>query len=397
VPNSIPTVKLRRKHDQRVRDGHPWVFSNELDVDVAALPPGGTVDVLDGRGAFVGRGYCNPRSLIAVRLLTRVQGEDIDQASWFAGRLQAALQRRQALLPGRTSWRWVHGEGDDLPGLVIDKYEDVVVVQLGTLGMERRKELLADALRQVLPLRGAVLRSEGPARALEGLEEERALWFGEVPDQVDIDEYGVTFRVSLMVGQKTGHFFDQALNRQAAAAWCGGRTVLDVFANSGGWALAALKAGASSAVCVDRSALCGDIIRTNAALNGVEDRLEVVVGDAKPTLDRLRASGRRFGAVVLDPPAFAKSRKVVGAALRGYRELNAQGAALVEPGGLLFTSSCSWHVHEDRFLESAHAGIRDAGRRARLVRRGEQAPDHMVLPEVPETRYLKSLSFWIDT
>lgn len=392
---SIPTVKLRNKHDRRVRDGHPWVFANEIDGDVPSLPAGGAVDVVDVRGQLLGRGYSNPRSLITVRLLSR-RIEDVDSVGFYVDRLGRALARREAALPGRTSLRVCHGEADDLPGLVIDRYADVLVVQITTLGMEVRKDLLRDAIVEVFAPRAAVLRSEGPSRGLEGLEDERGPWIGEPPDDVDIDEGGVRFRVPVKDGQKTGHFYDQALNRAFAGERCGGRTVLDVYANGGGWGLYALVNGARSVVAVDRSAACCERIAVNAGLNGVADRIEARESDGRTALQALVTEGRRFGAVVLDPPAFAKTRKAAGAALRGYREINALGATLVEPGGWLFTSSCSWHVQEDRFTEAVVAGARDAGRRLRLVRRGEQAPDHPVLPEVPETRYLKSLAFLVE-
>lgn len=388
---SVPTVRMKPRHDRRVREGHPWVFSNELDTDVAALPPGGAVDVTDAAGRRLGRGYANPRSLISVRILSR-SGEDIDSPAFFADRLARAAARRATVLPGRRSLRLVHAEGDDLPGLVVDRYEDVLVVQLGTLGMEVRRDALAAAVREVLAPRAAVLRSEGPARRLEGLEDERGPWLGLAPDTVDIDELGVRFRVPVLAGQKTGHFFDQAYNRAFAGPLCRGRTVLDVYANAGGWALHALVNGARGATAVDRSDACAAQMRANAALNGVA--LEVVTGDAREVLRGL--AGRTYGAVVLDPPAFAKSRRTAGQALRGYRDLNALGAALVEPGGLLFTSSCSWHVDEGRFVEAVVAGLGRAGRRGRVVRRGEQGPDHPVLPEVPETRYLKSLAWILD-
>jgi 23S rRNA (cytosine1962-C5)-methyltransferase len=386
-------VRLRSKHDRRVREGHPWVFANELDTDVAKLPPGAAVDVLDARGTFLGRGYANPASLITVRLLARVP-VDIDGPELFVERLRAAVRRRERALPGRTSLRLVHGEGDDLPGLVVDRYGDVVVVQIGTLGMQVRKDAIADALRAVLGPVSAVLRSEGPARALEGLEDERGPWFGDAPPEVDIDENGVTFRVSTLEGQKTGHFYDQADNRAWAGARCRDLDVVDVFANGGGWGLHALRGGARSVVAVDRSAECVERIGVNAALNGV--RVTAVQDDGKGALQRLLAEKRRFGAVILDPPAFAKTRKAAGAALRGYEDLNALGLQLVEPGGWLFTSSCSWHVHEDRFVDAVASAARRVRRSIRVVRRGEQAPDHPVLPAVPETRYLKSLAILVE-
>ncbi|MEQ1501017.1 MAG: class I SAM-dependent rRNA methyltransferase [Myxococcota bacterium] len=389
----VPTVRLRNHRDARVKGGHPWVFSNEIADDVATLPAGGVVDVVDPKGAFVGRGTANPRSLIAVRLWSRSR-EDLDGPDWFAARLTAAVARRAAALPGRTAYRLVHGEADGVPGLVIDRYHDVVVVQIGALGVELRKDALHQALRDVLSPRAIVLRSEGPARGLEGLDDERRVWSGDLTGPVEIDENGVRFRVDVLDGQKTGHFFDQSENRRFMGERCAGATVLDVYANSGGWALYAMRGGARSATAVDRSAGCVDAIRANAGLNGVA--VEAVQDDGQAYLQRLVDAGARFDAVVLDPPAFAKNRKAAGAALRGYRKINALGAALVRPGGWLFTSSCSWHVDEERFVDAVASGARDAGKQLRIVRRGEQAPDHPVLPEVPETRYLKSLAALVE-
>ncbi len=389
---SPPAIRLRPKHDRRVRSGHPWVFSNEIDGDVKALPPGGAVDVLDASGRFVGRGTANPHSLIAVRILSR-RRDDIDHPAFWAWRLREAAALRRALFPDRTSLRLVHAEGDGLPGLVVDRHGDWLAVQLTTLGTETRRDLIADALREVFAPAGAVLRSEGRNRALEGLPDERAPWWGDPPEHVDIDEWGVRFRVPLLGGQKTGHFYDQACNRRFAAGLCRGRTVLDVYANGGAWALHALAAGAAGAVAVDKSADCVARMAINADLNGVGDRLEPVRAEGRRFLQEQRALSRQYGAVVLDPPAFAKTRKAAGSALRGYREINALGLSLVEDGGFFFTSSCSHHVLEDRFLDAIRAAAAEAGRRLRMVRRGEQAPDHPVDPAIPETRYLKSFAF----
>lgn len=389
-------IRLRPRHDHRVRRGHPWVFANEIDGDVSALPRGGAVDVTDAGGRFLGRGTANPASLIAVRLLTRDPADDVDAAAFYEKRLREALARRARTCPGRTSLRLVHGEGDDLPGLVVDRYADQVVAQLGTLGMELRKELLAGAIAAVLAPTGATLRSEGPARRLEGLEDERRRWFGEVPEAVRIDEGGVSFQVGLLSGQKTGHFHDQAGNRAALAALCRGADVLDVYANSGGFGLHALVGGARRCTFVDRSATCGADIAGNAERNGVADRIEVRVADARDAMVALRAEGRTFGVVSLDPPAFAKTRKAAGAALKGYLDTNALGLALVEPGGLLATSSCSWHVEEERFFAAVAEAAARARRRLSWVRRGEQGPDHVARPEIPETRYLKHAVFRVE-
>lgn len=389
---SIPQVRLRPHHERRVRDGHPWVFSNEIDGDVAKLPAGGAVDVVDAKGRFLGRGTSNPASLIAVRLLSR-RRDDIDHPAFWAQKLRDAQSLRAAVMPERRSGRMVHAEGDGLPGLVVDRHGDWLAVQLGTLGTQVRKETIGQALREVFAPAGAVLRSEGRNRQLEGLEDEVGVWWGEPPEHVDVDEWGVRFRVPLLDGQKTGHFYDQAWNRHFAAPLCKGRTVADVYANGGGWGLHALAGGARSVVAVDKSAACVAQMAVNAGLNGVADRFTAVGAEGKAWLQQQVARGGRFGAVMLDPPAFAKTRGAAGQALKGYREINALGASLVEPGGFLFTSSCSYHVQEDRFLDAVREGAREAGRHLRMIRRGEQGPDHPVDPAVPETRYLKSFAF----
>jgi 23S rRNA (cytosine1962-C5)-methyltransferase len=376
-----------------VRPGHPWIFANEiLDPPVAALPPGDAVEVADPKGRVVGRGYCNPHSLITIRLLTRGEA-DIDAVGFYRERLHAALALRERVLPGRRSMRLCAGEADGLPGLILDRYEDVVVAQITTLGMERRKEFLRRAVKDVIAPRGAYLRNDVGARALEGLPTENELWFGEVPDRVRFDENGIQLEANPREGQKTGFFFDQAENRRFAASRCTGATVLDVYAHVGAWALYALAAGATSATTIDASGPACRDIEANARLNGVADRLRVIESDAREAMERLLAAGERFDVVCIDPPAFAKSRKKAGIALAAYKTVNSLAAKLVKPGGLLFSSSCSHHVLPDRFEDAVVTGIRHAGRSAVLVRRGGQAPDHPILPGVPETEYLKHLAF----
>jgi 23S rRNA (cytosine1962-C5)-methyltransferase len=384
-------IRLRPRADRRIRAGHPWVFSNEIADDVAALPVGGTVDVVDAAGRFLGRGYCNPRSLIAVRLLAR-DAVDIDTPAFWTARIAAAAAHRARIYPGRESLRVVNAESDGLPGLIVDRYGPVLAVQLTAAGTDLRRDAIAEALRQALAPTGAVLRNEGRHRALEGLPDERAAWFGEVPERVEIDELGARMIVEPLGAQKTGHFFDQAENRRFAATLCAGRTVLDLYSYTGGFAVHALVAGAAMALAVDRSEAALARAVENARLNGAS--LETRVGDVA---DVLRALGdRTFDVVSVDPPAFAKSRKTAGNALRGYADVNAAALRRVTPGGLLFTSSCSHHVEEARFEQVIADVAADAGRRLRLIRRGEQAPDHPVVPGIPETRYLKHLAFRVD-
>jgi len=382
-------LHLHPRADRRVRAGHPWLFSNEIATDLRPFEPGCTVDVVDAHGRYVGRGYTNPRSLIAVRLLSRDRRDDVDLPGFYARRLAEALAYREAACPGRQALRLVHGEADGLPGLVVDRYGDLLAIQINTAGMERRREALREAIEEVLSPAGVVLRNDGRSRKLEGLPLVREAWFGEVPDRVEFEEHGVRFAVDPMGGQKTGHFFDQADNRRRAAALCPGQSVLDVYAYSGAWALHALVAGAERAVAVDSSEPACVAMKDNAELNGVSDRLAVVHDEGKRSLELLVGEGARFGVVILDPPAFAKTRKAASSALRGYRDVNSLALALVEPGGFLFTSTCSYHVKEDRFLEALRQAAVGAGRRVRIAYRGSQAADHPVLPGVPETRYLK--------
>lgn len=394
---ALPRLELRPKRDKRVRGGHPWIFSNELQPGFADLPPGEAVEVFDSKGAFVGRGLVSPNALIAVRLYSRGRKEDLDDVWFWGGRIQTALQYREARWPGRNALRLINAEGDFLPGLVIDRFGDQLVVQQTTVGTDRRSDLIREALEKVVKPAGAVLRNDGRVRELEGLERHSGVWFGEVPDEVVIEEEGVggpvKFSVPLQGGQKTGHFYDQAENRLAAAHWCRGRTVLDVYSNTGGWGLHALRGGAESVTFVEKSEPTAERVVTNLELNGWGG--EVLAAEATRTLEELVQVGRRFGVVVLDPPAFAKSRKTAGQALRGYERVNALGLTLVQPGGFFFTSSCSYHVQEERFVSTIVKAAQQANVRLRMIRRGEQGSDHPVLPEVPETRYLKSYGFQV--
>ncbi len=391
------SVHVSARGAKRLKSGHPWVFANEIKESVRDLPAGGTVDVHAPTGGFIGRGYANAKSLIAIRLLTRSKRQDIDDAQFYIAKLRSALSYRERVYPDRQSLRLVHAEGDGLPGLVIDRYGDALAVQLTTLGMECRKEVLQEALNVVFKPSGAVLRNDSAVRKLEGLPLERTDWFGDVPESVDVDEFGVKFRIALHAGQKTGHFFDQADNRRFAGSLCKGGRVLDVYANTGGWALHALHNGAKEAIVVDKSESTCGLAAANADLNGFGEQMQVINDEGKKTLQYIVSAGERFDAVVLDPPAFAKTKKVVQSALRGYTEINALGLTLVRPGGFFFPSSCSYHVSEEDYLRTVHTAALEVGRTLRIVRRGQQSADHPVVPGIPETRYLKSFAIHVTT
>jgi 23S rRNA (cytosine1962-C5)-methyltransferase len=371
----------------RPRPGHPWVFSNEiLSPPVLSLPPGGAVEVRDPSGKFIGRGYANPRSLISIRLYCGA-ADSPDDPALFERRVREALALRERVVPGRRSYRLVAGEADALPGLLVDRYEDQLSVQVTSLGMEARRPLVRAALEAVIAPRGVVFRGDMRLRELEGLPLEKGPWWGEVPPRAPFEENGVRYEADLVEGQKTGFFFDQAENRSWMAGRCRGARVLDAYAHVGGWALTALVHGASSAVTIESSPAANQLIRRNAELNGVQ--LEVIEADAREAMAQLPPGS--FDIACVDPPAFAKNRKSAGAAIAAYKAVNAAAARLVRPGGLLFSSSCSHHVEEARFAEAVWAGARQAGRRLARVRVGGQAADHPVLPGVPETAYLKHL------
>ncbi len=375
----------------RPRPGHPWIFANDvLDPPVGKLIPGEQVAVVDPNNKFLGHGYVNPRSLITVRLLTRTRA-DIDHVGFWVERLRDAAALRERVFPGRTALRVCAGEADHLGGLIIDRYDDVLVVQMTAFGVDCRADLVRAAIEEVFHPKGVVRRDDIAVRAYEGLGGEAHVWWGEVPERAPFEENGVKYAADLVGGQKTGFFFDQAENRAWMGARAKGATVLDLYAHLGGWALTALHHGATSATAVDVSATACAQITANGVLNGVADRLTVETADCKDWLRAQVDAGARYDIVCVDPPAFAKNRKSAGQALGAYKQVNQLAAGLVATGGLLFTSSCSHHVEWDRFEEAVYTGVRTAGRRFSRVRKSGQAADHPVLPGVPETEYLKHL------
>lgn len=361
--------------------------------EVAQAPddaaPGGIVDVVDYRGRFLGRGYYNPASQICTRLLTR-EREPIG-AAFFARRLAAAFEYRRRIYPDVSAVRLVFSESDLLPGLIVDRYDDCLAVQILTLGMDYWREVLIELLADRIKPRAIQERSDGMARKHEGLGARVGSVYGEVPDEVLIEEGPSRCLVDLRGGQKTGHFLDQRENRLAAAALAKGRRVLDCFCHTGMFGIAAARVGAASVVGVDTAADALQVAARNAALNGVADRTRFVEDNA---FDFLRAAvdeGREFDLVILDPPAFTKSKLRVDQALRGYKEINLRALRLLSKGGILVTCSCSHHVSPALFQEVVMAAAGDAGRCVRLLERRGQAPDHPVLLGVPETEYLKCL------
>jgi 23S rRNA (cytosine1962-C5)-methyltransferase len=391
LPHLQKQIHLRNKEDRRILGGHPWVFSNEIREMKGTPVIGDVVEVVAASGTPLGIGLFNPHSLIAVRLLSPVI-EEIDHA-FFRARLASARDLRERLYPGETTYRLVHGEGDYLSGLIIDRYNEHFAVQTFSYGMDQRLPLICDVLKEFFSPVSIVARNESPLRSLENLPLHRDVLYGE-PGPTTITERGLRYTVDLREGQKTGFFLDQRENRGALERYCRGARVLDAFCNDGGFALTAARGGAREVLGVDVSEDAIARARANAMMNGIEG-VEFEEGDVFETLTRLSRAGEKYDVIVLDPPSFTRSRKNVQSAKKGYLELHRSALTLLPPGGILLTASCSHHILPEVFLEIVDESARRSGRRAQLLEWRGAAPDHPTLPAVPETRYLKAGIFRI--
>jgi 23S rRNA (cytosine1962-C5)-methyltransferase len=388
---SIPVLKLKRGEDRRLRAGHLWIFSNEVDTVATPLTqfePGAPVQVLSDRDQFLGHAYVNPRTLIAARIVGRDAAYPLD-ASLLVHRLRVALSLRERLYR-EPFYRLVYGESDGLPGLVLDRYGDVVVAQSGTAGVDRLRADIDSAVDKVVHPKTIVWKNDSGARELEGLERgvTRA-GVGDIPAEIAIREQGLDFVAPLAEGQKTGWFYDQAANRERLRRYLpAGARVLDVCSYVGAWAISALKGGAASATCVDSSATALDYVARNATANGVA--VETIKDDAFDALKALQESGAKFDVVILDPPAFAKRKKDVPQAQAAYRKLNQLALPLIDRDGILVSCSCSYHMGADELVNAIQTAARHTSRFVQVLELGGQSPDHPVHPAIPETRYLKS-------
>lgn len=387
-------VRLKRGHERRVRRGHPWIFSNELNYEVADFQPGDRVRVLDAGGRLIGIGYINPHSLISVRLLRRDDGP-ID-GTFLESRLDAAIRLRERLYPGEETVRLVYSEGDGLPGLVVDRYGDHLAVQVTTAGMERLLPGIIEVLENRLGPRCIVARNDAHFRALEGLPREVGVLRGEVDPDLTVRYEGLDLSVDLMGGQKTGLYLDQRDNQRALLPALAAGSVLDACCYQGVWGLLALRAGAERLVGVDTSREALGLAERHAAANGFDDRAEWIREDVLDALKRFRAEGRTFDMVILDPPAFVRSRKHVKEGLRGYLDLNRKAFQVLAPGGVLITCSCSHHVRQEVFRDTVAHAAGLAGREVRVLARLGQSRDHPPLLSAPETEYLKCLALQAD-
>jgi 23S rRNA (cytosine1962-C5)-methyltransferase len=395
-PASRPSVVLLPGRHRRAEGGHPWIFSNEVQMgaEAKALAPGTLVTLRRADASTLGVAMFNPHTLLAARLLDRDAARPIGR-HFFARRLERALRLREQLFDA-PYYRLVHAEADGLPGLVVDRFGAILVVQSNAAGMSRLEPLVLDALSELLDPEAIVLRNDSPARALEGLTSETGVARGRLEGPVRLHENGNIFRADLLAGQKTGWFFDQRDNRRFIASLARGARVLDLYCFTGGFAVQAARAGAGAVLGIDRSEAALALGAEAAVLNGVGETCNFRRGEAFGEAARLAAAGERFDIVIADPPAFAKSRRDVPAALRGYRKLARLAAALTANRGILFLASCSFNVGEPEFAEAVRRGLGDAGRDGRILRVAGAGPDHPVHPALPETAYLKTLTLALD-
>ena len=382
---------LKKGEERRLRTGHPWVYNNELDVGRArlrGLPPGEPVELRDHRGEPLASAYANPHSLIAARIVSREPGIRIGR-DLLAERIGAAdaLRRRDFDAP---FYRVVFGESDALPGLIVDRYRDVAVVQITTAGMDRVREDIVSVLRSELEFRTVVLRNDTPARTLEGLEAHVEVVGEAIGETVIVEEGGGVFEAAPLTGQKTGWYYDHRSNRARLASRVGGKRVLDLYSYTGAWGIQCALAGASEVRCIDSSANAVELVERNAARNGVADRVRAERSDAVRALKALRADGERFDVVVLDPPAFIRRRKDRVKGFEAYRRANGLAVQLLAPGGWLVSASCSAHLERTKHLEIIARVSNPFGLHPRVMEEGGQDRDHPVHPALPETGYLRA-------
>lgn len=391
-----PTLKLKPKTERRVLEGSPWVYSNEIEWQSSYrdFEKGGLINLETANGKALGTFMFNPNSLIAARFLNANANALLDE-SYFENVLRRALHLREKFF-AKPFYRLIHAEADGIPGVIIDRYGDVAVVSVGTAGIDLVQDKLLSALERVIAPRVIWLNNEQGAREIEGLALESRLYKGDLAGPLTIEENDCRYVIDIKGGQKTGWFFDQRLNRAMVAPLAKGKSILDVYCYAGGFGLLALKEGAARATFIDRSEHSLSLMRQSAELNGLNGKYDIVEGEAFVKMAEFAAAGKKFDVVVTDPPAFAKAKKDVGPAKKGYRKAAELSAQLVAPEGFLFIASCSHHILPEVFYEQVAEGVTRAGRRGRLLRQVGAGYDHPVHLHLAQTAYLKGLLLQLD-
>ena len=388
----VVDLYLRKGADRRLRGGHLWVYSNEVDTKrnpLAHFQSGDLVHIRSADGHLLGSAYMEPQALICARLYAPGEAQLLDEA-FFARRLAAALSLREAAFD-RPYYRLVYGDSDLLPGVVIDRFGPQLVIQLNNAGIERYRQPLLEALQPLLQPEGVLLRGDSRSRRESGLAEDIEVVVGEVPEQVLLEENGVRFAAPVHAGQKTGWFYDHRMARARLAPWVAGKSVLDVYSYIGGWGIQAGAFGASSICCLDSSATALEGVLANAELNGLSDKVSVRQGSAPETMKQMVSEGLAYDVVILDPPAFIQRKKDIKKGIAAYRRINELGLRLLNPGGLLVSGSCSMHLSRADLLSAMQQAAVRAGCQLRVVEQGAQGPDHPIHPAIPETEYLKAV------
>jgi 23S rRNA (cytosine1962-C5)-methyltransferase len=386
-------VRIDERSVRRLKLGYPWVFRSEVinARESEKLPPGQIVDFVRDKGDFVARGFFNPKPQLVGRVMTQQSRQKID-GDFVFHLIDVALKFRDKLY-SQPFYRLIHAESDGLPGLIIDRYGDVAVCQVNTAGMDALYPHVEAALKTLLKPRAIILKNDTAARELEVLEQVVKVAHGDAPADLQIIENDTPFHVDLMEGQKTGWFFDQRDNRAWVASLAKGGTMIDVFCHTGGFGVTAGKAGAENITFVDSSAPALEMVKKNAALNGIENKCEIIEGKAFDVMENLVKTKKKYDVVAVDPPAFIKARKDMSAGMKGYNKLARLSAPLVKKNGYLFFASCSHHASVAELLETVSEGLAKEGRVAQLIKTSGAAPDHPVQPQLPETGYLKGLTF----
>ncbi|MDD6991334.1 MAG: class I SAM-dependent rRNA methyltransferase [Oscillospiraceae bacterium] len=397
IKRDFPRVTVTEKCRKRTSGGHPWIYDNEI-TDADNITDGALADVISEKGRYMGTGFFNSNSKIRVRIISRNANDTFDEGFWKR-RLEYAYSYRKTVMTGEdmNACRLIFGEADGFPGLTVDKFNDLLSVQILSLGIEQRRDIILPALMDILradgvKIRGIYLRNDVNIRTLEGMSEEKGWYYREenTSPLTEIVENGIRYSVDVENGQKTGFFLDQKYNRRAAASIAKGKTVIDCCTHTGSFALNCAKAGAAHVTAVDVSAQAVEMARSNAVLNGLEENMTFVQSDVFDFLKaRIEAHDRSADYIILDPPAFTKSRKTVGNARNGYLELNTLAMRLLPRGGYLATASCSHFMTEELFAQMLKDAAKAAGVELKLIELRRQAPDHPILMSVDETEYLK--------
>jgi 23S rRNA (cytosine1962-C5)-methyltransferase len=389
----LPLLRLKKHEERRLRAGHLWIYSNEIDTAVSPLKnfkSGEEVLIETYDKKLLGVAYVNPHSLITARLLSRNSHEHLDLA-FFVKKIQSALQLRQRLY-SQPFYRLIFGESDNLPGLVVDRFDTVLVAQLNTAGMDQKKEIILQALQEVMPeVTSILLRNDSQARQYENLPSEVIAGLGTPPTEVRVIENDTLFSAPLWQGQKTGWFYDHRLNRSRLKEYAKNQRVLDVFSYLGGWGIQAAQAGASQVICVDSSTLSSEWIAKNATLNHLQEKVQVITDDAFVALKNLHQAKESFSLIILDPPAFIKKQKDKKEGLIAYQRINELALRLLTEDGILISCSCSMHLEYEELMQLLQRASIKTHSDLQILERGHQAPDHPVHVAIPETDYLKMI------